>query len=54
VYKRQAWVKSASSLGAAHGRVRFAGAEYSDRFNGFMEGAVRSARSQVAALVRQG
>ncbi len=49
-----AWVKSASSLGAAHGRVRFAGAEYSDRFNGFMEGAVRSARSQVATLVRQG
>ena len=36
------WTASGPVLAASEGRVHFAGAEYASKFNGYMEGAVRS------------
>ena len=36
------WTTSGPALAASEGRVHFAGAEYSSRFNGYMEGAILS------------
>jgi len=40
-------------LGRAHGRVRFAGAELSPYWNGFMDGAVRSGRTAAQEVLSQ-
>lgn len=44
------WTASGPALAAPEGRIHFAGAEYSSKFNGYMEGAVRSAE-QVARQI---
>ena len=44
------WTSSGPVLAAPDGCLYWAGAEYSTKFNGYMEGAVRSAE-EVAATV---
>lgn len=46
------WTASGPSLAAPEGRIHFAGAEYSSKFNGYMEGAVRSAEKVVKDVLR--
>lgn len=45
------WTTSGPALAAREGRVHFAGAEYSTKFNGYMEGAVRSAEQVVREVL---
>lgn len=45
-----AWTANGPALGEPEGVLHWAGAEYSGRFNGYLEGAVRSG-SEVAAVV---
>lgn len=45
------WTTSGPALAASEGRVHFAGAEYSSRFNGYMEGAVISGEQVAAELL---
>ena len=47
------WTAFGPSLAAPHGRVHFAGSEYAARFNGYLEGAVRSAEEAAAEVARQ-
>lgn len=44
------WTSVAAGLSTSEGRLHFAGAEYSPRFTGYMEGAVRSALAVVDRL----
>lgn len=46
------WTVVGPQLGAPDGVEYFAGAEYSPKFNGYMEGAVRSGREVAAAIAR--
>lgn len=51
------WSVTGQQLRARFGRVHFAGAEYANKFNGYMEGAVRSgtdAATQVALQLHTG
>ncbi|MDK9302781.1 flavin monoamine oxidase family protein [Propionibacterium freudenreichii] len=45
------WSVTGQQLGARFGRVHFAGAEYASKFNGYMEGAVRSGTDTAAQVV---
>lgn len=47
------WTASGPPLAEAHGLVEFAGAEYAARFNGYLEGALRSGQQAAAAIVRR-
>lgn len=47
------WSVTGQQLGARFGRVHFAGAEYASKFNGYMEGAVRSGTDTAAQVVMQ-
>ena len=47
------WTASGPPLAEAHGPIEFAGAEYASRFNGYLEGAVRSGQQAAAAIGRQ-
>lgn len=47
-----AWTANGPSLAQPEGRLIFAGAEYAEKFNGYMEGAIRSGLA-TAALVAQ-
>lgn len=46
------WTTHGPVLAEADGVLRWAGAEYASRFNGYMEGAVRSGREAAAAVAR--
>lgn len=46
------WSVSGQQLGKPFGLVHFAGAEYAAKFNGYMEGAVRSGNEAAAAILR--
>ncbi|MGD8214844.1 flavin monoamine oxidase family protein [Aestuariimicrobium sp. Y1814] len=46
------WTASGPPLAEAHGPVEFAGAEYVARFNGYLEGAVRSGQQAAATIGR--
>ncbi len=46
------WTASGPVLAEPEGRVYFAGSEYSSKFNGYMEGAVRSAERIAKLLLR--
>lgn len=45
------WTSSGPALAASEGRVHFAGAEYATKFNGYMEGAVRSGHEVAERLI---
>ncbi|MGO4956741.1 flavin monoamine oxidase family protein [Luteococcus sp. Sow4_B9] len=45
------WTSTGPSLAAPEGRVHFAGAEYANRYNGYMEGAVLSGEQVAAQLL---
>ncbi len=45
------WTTSGPALAAAEGRVHFAGAEYASKYNGYMEGAVRSGEQVAEQLL---
>ncbi|GAA1392066.1 NAD(P)/FAD-dependent oxidoreductase [Luteococcus peritonei] len=45
------WTTSGPALAAPEGRVHFAGAEYSSRFNGYMEGAILSGEQVADQLI---
>ena len=47
------WTTNGPLLAAPEGVVHWAGAEYATRFNGYMEGAVRSGREVAAAVARE-
>lgn len=47
------WSVTGQQLGARFGRVHFAGAEYASKFNGYLEGAVRSGADTAAQVVMQ-
>lgn len=47
------WTANGPQLATADGVIHFAGAEYSTKFNGYMEGAVRSGREVAAAVARE-
>ncbi|MGA4506391.1 flavin monoamine oxidase family protein [Propionibacteriaceae bacterium G1746] len=47
------WTASGPALAEPHGLVTFAGAEFAPRFNGYMEGAVRSGQEAAAAVGRE-
>ncbi len=47
------WTSSGPVLASPEGALFWAGAEYSAKFNGYMEGAVRSAEEVVAAVSRR-
>ena len=47
-----AWRVQGPQLGEPLGAVRFAGAEYPDRNNGYLEGAYRSGIEQAQAIIR--
>lgn len=49
----RAWSTSGPRLGEAHGNVRFAGAEFASRCNGYLEGALLSGREAAAAVLEQ-
>lgn len=46
------WTATGPQLAATDGVLHFAGAEYSAKFNGYMEGAVRSGRDAAAQVAR--
>lgn len=46
------WTTNGPILAEADGALHWAGAEYATRFNGYMEGAVRSGREAAAAVAR--
>ena len=46
------WTSNGPLLAEAEGVLHWAGAEYASRFNGYMEGAVRSGREVAAAVAR--
>lgn len=46
------WSSNGPVLAASEGCLHWAGAEYSSRFNGYMEGAVRSGEEVAAAVAR--
>ncbi|MEL4503673.1 NAD(P)/FAD-dependent oxidoreductase [Luteococcus sp. H138] len=45
------WTTSGPALAASEGRVHFAGAEYASKYNGYMEGAVRSGEAVAQTLL---
>ncbi|MEL4358264.1 MULTISPECIES: flavin monoamine oxidase family protein [unclassified Luteococcus] len=45
------WTTSGPALAASEGHVHFAGAEYARKYNGYMEGAVRSGEEVAAQLL---
>ena len=45
------WSVTGAELGVPCGRIYFAGAEYANKFNGYMEGAVRSAHETVQSVI---
>ncbi|WP_420176881.1 flavin monoamine oxidase family protein [Luteococcus sp. OSA5] len=45
------WTATGPSLAASEGRVHFAGAEYSSKYNGYMEGAVLSGEQVAQQLI---
>lgn len=47
------WTASGPALAESHGPIEFAGAEFAPRFNGYMEGALRSGQEAAAAIGRQ-
>ena len=47
------WTASGPALAEPHGPIEFAGAEFASRFNGYLEGAVRSGQQAAAAIGRQ-
>lgn len=47
------WTTNGPILAEAEGVLHWAGAEYSTRFNGYLEGAVRSGREVAAAVARE-
>lgn len=47
------WNMSGQLLAEAAGRVHFAGAEYAPKFNGYLEGALRSGHDEAKALIRE-
>ena len=47
------WTSSGPVLASPEGALFWAGAEYSAKFNGYMEGAVRSAEEVAAAVSRR-
>ena len=47
------WSMSGQLLAEPVGRVHFAGAEYSGKFNGYLEGALRSGRDEAKAIARE-
>ncbi len=47
------WTTNGPLLAQAEGVLHWAGAEYSTRFNGYLEGAVRSGREVAAAVARE-
>lgn len=47
------WTATGPQLAQADGVVHFAGAEYATKFNGYMEGAVRSGRDVAALVARE-
>lgn len=46
------WTSNGPLLAESEGVLHWAGAEYASRFNGYMEGAVRSGRETAAAVAR--
>lgn len=46
------WTTNGPILAEPEGVLHWAGAEYATRFNGYMEGAVRSGREVAAAVAR--
>lgn len=46
------WSSVAPTISASEGRIHFAGTEYSSRFTGYMEGAVRSAQGVAEHLLK--
>ncbi|MFB9621146.1 FAD-dependent oxidoreductase [Brooklawnia cerclae] len=47
------WSVNGQLLAEPQGLVHFAGAEYAARFNGYLEGAVRSGRDEARAILRE-
>lgn len=47
------WSASGQLLAEPAGPIRFAGAEYASKYNGYLEGAVRSGREEAAAVLRE-
>ena len=47
------WTAAGPALSQPHGLVHFAGSEYAPRFNGYLEGALRSGEEAAAAVARQ-
>ncbi len=47
------WSMSGQLLAEPDGRVHFAGAEYAAKFNGYLEGALRSGREEAKAIARR-
>ena len=47
------WTATGPQLAQSEGVLYWAGAEYATRFNGYMEGAVRSGRETAASVARE-
>ncbi|WP_286267941.1 flavin monoamine oxidase family protein [Brooklawnia propionicigenes] len=47
------WSMNGQQLAEPYGPVHFAGAEYAGKFNGYMEGAIRSGREEAKAIARE-
>lgn len=48
-----AWTATGQVLAEAAGPIRFAGSEYASKYNGYLEGAVRSGREEARAILRE-
>lgn len=47
------WSVNGQLLAEPVGPIRFAGAEYAGKYNGYLEGAMRSARDEARAIIRE-
>lgn len=48
-----AWSATGQVLAEAAGPIKFAGSEYASKYNGYLEGAVRSGRDEARAVLRE-